>query len=322
LINETLIAGFRMRRISKRPANEMRQSVDCIFGPNVKPVATASSGDVVEVEVYDCFANAIRPDRGLKEVLESGEEVFDNPVTGPIYIEGAERGDTLAVDILGIDVGEDAVTALVPGFGALEGWLTEVPPVTKFSEIRDGKVVFVTSKEKSIKISIQPFIGTIGVAPAVESVSTVTPSRHGGNLDTSYVTVGNRLYLRVNVKGALFGLGDVHARQGNGEICGTAAEVPAFVRLRFEVIKGKRIDWPRIESPDAIMTVCSARPLEDAARLAARELMRWLVADFGLEEYEAYMLLSIAGDIEIAQIVNPLYTAVAKIEKELLSQLG
>ena len=168
---------------------------------------------------------------------------------------------------------------------------------------------------------VRLMIGTIGVAPATETIATVTPSRHGGNLDTPEITVGNRLYLPVSVKGALFALGDVHATQGHGEVCGTGVEVPALVTVKLSVLKGKRIEWPRIESPDAIMTVCSARPLEDATRLAVRELVRWLVADFGLEEYDAYMLVSVAGDVEISQIVDPMYTVVAKMRKQLLSQL-
>jgi len=310
-----------MRRITKKPAGKMSQQSDCVFGPSVKPIASVSPGETVEIEAYDCFADNVQPERDWKEVLASGEEIFENPVTGPIYVDGAEPGDTLAIDVVGIEVGRRGITALVPGFGLLEGWFAQVPPLSKFSEIKDGEVTFPMSKGKSIRIPVRLMIGTIGVAPATETTSTVTPSRHGGNLDTPEITVGNRLYLPVNVKGALFALGDVHATQGHGEVCGTGVEVPALVRVKFSVLKGKRIEWPRIESPDEIMTVCSARPLEDAARLAVWELTRWLVTDYGLEEYDAYMLLSVAGDVEIPQIVDPMYTAVAKIRKQLLSQL-
>jgi len=310
-----------LKRITKRPIDKMTQQTDCIFGPNLKPIASVSPGEVIEIEAYDCFGDTVSPERDWKELLESGEEIFENPVTGPIYVEGAEPGDTLVVDIVDIKVGERGVTALVPGFGILEGWFTQVPPLSKFSEIRDGKVIFPISKGKSIKIPPRLMIGTIGVAPAAESTATVTPSKHGGNLDTPEVTVGNRLHLPVNVKGALFALGDVHATQGHGEVCGTGVEVPATIRIKFELLKGKKIEWPRIESSDEIMTVCSARPLEDAAKLAVRELIRWLVADYRLEEYDAYMLLSVAGDLEISQVVDPMYTVVAKIRKQLLSQL-
>ncbi len=310
-----------MRRIAKKPVEKMTQQGDCIFGPNVKPIASVSPGEVIEIETYDCFGNCVRPERDWKEVLESGQEIFENPVTGPIYVEGAEPGDTLAVDIADIEVGERGVTALVPGFGLLEGWFTQVPPLSRFSEIRNRNVTFPTSKGKSIKMPVRLMIGTIGVAPATETIATVTPSKHGGNLDTPEITVGNRLYFPVNVKGALFALGDVHATQGHGEVCGTGVEVPALVKVKLDVLKGKRIEWPRIESPDEIMTVCSARPLEDAVRLAVRELLRWLVTDYGLEQYDAYMLLSVAADVAISQVVDPMYTVVAKIRKQLLSQL-
>jgi len=291
-----------------------------MFGPNVEPIASVSPGEVIEIETYDCFAESVRPDHDLKAVLESGEELFENPVTGPIHVEGAEPGDTLVVEIINIETGDRGTTATVPGFGILEGWLTQTPPLSKFSEVKDGTVVFRLSKGGSIRIPVRPMIGTIGVAPATESVMTVTPSRHGGNLDTRYVTAGNRIHLPVNVKGALFALGDLHAAMGDGEVCGTGVEVPGLVRVKFELLKGRKMEWPRIESPEEMMTVCSARPLEDAARLAVRELLRWLVTDFGLEEYDAYMLLSVAGDVEISQLVDPMYTAVAKIKKSLLSQ--
>jgi acetamidase/formamidase len=310
-----------MRRITKKATEKMTQQGDCVFGPNVTPIASVSAGETVEIEAYDCFGDIVRPDCDWEKVLESGQEIFENPVTGPIYVDGAEPGDTLAVDILNIETGERGVTALVPGFGALEGWFTQVPPLSRFSEIKDGEVTFPTLTGKSIKMPVRLMIGTIGVAPATETIATVTPSRHGGNLDTPEITVGNRLYLPVNVKGALFALGDVHATQGHGEVCGTGVEVPALVTVKLNVLKGRRIEWPRIESPDEIMTVCSARPLEDATRLAVRELIRWLVADYGLEEYDAYLLLSVAGDIEISQIVDPMYTVVAKMRKQLLSQL-
>lgn len=310
-----------MRKIAKKPAEKMTQQGDCVFGPNVKPIASVSPGETVEIEAYDCFGDIVRPEHDWKEVLESGEEIFENPVTGPIYVEGAEPGDTLAVDIVDIQVGERGVTALVPGFGLLEGWFSQVPPLSKFSEIKDGEVTFPTSKGKSIKMPVRLMIGTIGVAPATETIATVTPSKHGGNVDTLEVTAGNRLYLPVSVKGALFALGDVHATQGYGEVCGTGVEVSAVVKVKFNVLKGKKIEWPRIESPDEIMTICSARPLDDATRLAVRELIRWLVTDYGLEEYDAYMLLSVAGDVGISQIVDPMYTATAKIRKQLLSQL-
>jgi acetamidase/formamidase len=241
-------------------------------------------------------------------------------VTGPISVEGAEPGDTLVVEILGIELPERGATTISPGFGGLEGWLNLMTPKTKISEIRDGAVHYVTDEGTTVKVDVDPFIGTIGVSPRSEAINTLTPGTHGGNMDCPDVRPGNRLMLPVYQKGALFGLGDVHAVQGDGEVCGSAIEVPAVVKLRFEVLKGKTIGWPRVESDTEIMTVCSARPLEDAARLAYRELVRWMVEEYGWERDDAYMFLSIAAKARIAQIVDPLYTAVAKLPKRYLKR--
>jgi acetamidase/formamidase len=139
-------------------------------------------------------------------------------------------------------------------------------------------------------------------------------------MDVPDVCVGNTLHLPVAVEGALLGLGDVHAVQGDGEICGTAVEVSSKVTLKTELEKSKKLLWPRIESKDEIMTVCSARPLEDAVRLAFLELIKWLETDYNFERYDAYAFLSLAAKARIAQIVDPLFTAVAKLPKKLLTR--
>ncbi|MEM3698021.1 MAG: acetamidase/formamidase family protein [Candidatus Bathyarchaeia archaeon] len=297
---------------------DLSEIVDCTFSPHNKPVVRVSPGETVQLETYDCFADVVRPGQELAKVLKSAKPLYDNPVSGPIYIEGAERGDVLEVDIVDIKVPDLGVTTIVPGFGALEGWLTKSPALTKFSSIKNGRIYYRTNHGKEISLPVKPFIGSIGVAPPTESISTITPFRHGGNMDVSEVCAGNKIYLPVGVKGGLFAAGDVHANQGDGEICGTAVEVPALITLKFEVLKGKSIDWPRIESKEEIMAVGSAKPLEDAARLAFRELIQWLNSDYGFSVYDAYMLLSIAGKARIAQMVNPLYTVVAKLSKEYL----
>lgn len=292
--------------------------VDCAFSPHNKPVMKVSPGETVKIETYDCFADAVRPGRELDKLLSSGAPIYDNPVTGPIYVRGAEKGDVLKVEILDIQVPDLGVTTIVPGFGALEGWLTKMPATTKFTTIRNSQILYKTDHGREVQLPLKPFIGTIGVAPPIESISTITPHKHGGNMDAPEVCPGNALYLPVGVKGALFAAGDVHAAQGDGEICGTGVEVPATVTLRFNVLKGRTIEWPRIESQEEIMAVCSARPLEDAARLAFRELIHWMRGDYGFSTYDAYMLLSLAGKARIAQIVDPLYTVVAKISKKHL----
>jgi len=307
-----------VRRIKKTPFEALSLVNNCTFGPLNKPVATVKPGEVIEVETWDCSANVVKPDQTLKDVLEIGIPLYDNPVTGPIYVEGTEPGDVLAIELIDISIPDMGVTMVVPGFGGLEGWLDASPPLTKFSKIKNGKVIYQLNDGREIEIPIKPFIGTIGVSPASESISTVAPGKHGGNMDTPEVCPGNSLYLPVAVKGALLGLGDVHAVQGDGEICGTAIEVPSTVKMKVDLIKDKRIDWPRVESSDEIITVCSARPLEDAVRLAFLELIKWLKEDYGFERYDAYMFLSVAAKARLAQIVDPLFTVVAKLSKAFL----
>jgi len=313
--------AFGMRRIGKRQYANLSAITDCTLSPLNKPIATARPGETVQIETFDCFGDVIRPGKDLAEALKEGVEMFHNVATGPIYVEGAEPSDTLLVEILEFELPDLGVTTTVPGFGALEGWFTETPALTRFSEIRDSKITFRSSDNRSVRMDIHPFVGTIGVAPASESIPTTTPGKHGGNMDVPDVCKGSTLKLPVLIKGALFSLGDVHAAQGDGEICGTAVEVPAVVTVRFGLEKGRKIEWPRIESPDEIMTVCSARPLEDAARLAFREMIRWLETDYSVNQYDAYMLLSLTATARIAQIVDPLYTIVVKLQKKYLRQL-
>jgi len=307
-------------RIRKRPWEELNPWENSTLNPSVKPVASVRCGEVVEVETWDAFGGAVKPGQTRQQALERGIKMSSNPVTGPIFVEGAESGDTLVVEILGIELPEWGATTISPGFGGLEGWLNLMAPKTKISEIRDGAVHYVTDKGTTVKVDVDPFIGTIGVSPRSEAINTLTPGTHGGNMDCPDVRPGNRLMLPVYQKGALFGLGDVHAVQGDGEVCGSTIEVSAVVKLRFDVLKGKIIGWPRVESDAEIMTVCSARPLEDAARLAYRELVRWMVEEYGWERDDAYMFLSIAAKARIAQIVDPLYTAVAKLPKKYLKR--
>jgi acetamidase/formamidase len=304
-------------RIKKKLQKELNPIENSTLNPFTEPVARVKPGEIIEISTWDAYGGVISPNRTFQEAVEQGLAGALNPVTGPIYIEGSEPGDTLVVNIISIELPEWGGSSIIPGFGALEGWLNLMEPRTKISYIREGKVIYKTDNGKTIKIDAKPFIGTIGVSPAYEAIQTLTPGPHGGNMDCPDICPGNVLYLPVTQKGALFGLGDVHAVQGDGEICGTAVEIGALVRLKFDIIK-KTILWPRIESNDTIMTVCSARPLEDATRLAYRELINWMVTDYGWKRDDAYMFLSLAGKARIAQIVDPLFTVVAKVPKKLI----
>ena len=307
-----------VRRIRKTPAKKLSLTRNCTFGPLNEPVATIKHGETVEVETWDASANTESPTRTEKDPQQKNMQSYENPITGPIYVEGAQPGDALKIEIININLPNIGWTSARTGFSELRDWLQLSPPSTKFSKIKDGKITYVLNDGRIIEIPAKPFVGTIGVSPAFEAVSTITPGRHGGNMDAPDVCTGNTLYLPVAVKGALFGLGDVHAVQGDGEICGTAVEIPAKVTLKIGLEKNRKLDWPCIESDDEIMTVCSSKPLEDAARLAFFELIKWLEQDYGFERYDAYMLLSLAATARIAQIVDPLFTVVAKLPKKML----
>ncbi|MBQ03418.1 acetamidase [Candidatus Bathyarchaeota archaeon] len=285
------------RRIKKKPEEELDALVDSVLDPRTPPIANVKPGETLEVETWSALARVI------------------NPTTGPLYIEGAEPGDTLVVDIINIELPSQGIVGIIPGFGALEGWLNLMEPKRKICKIENNTITYVRDDGRKLELKADPLIGTIGVAPEVEAISSLTPGRHGGNMDCPDIRPGNKLLLPVTRPGALFKLGDVHAIQGDGEVCGVAAEVDAMVTLKVSLRKGWTINWPRIEAPDEIMTVGSARPLEDAARYAYREMVEWMVADYGWDRDDAYMFLSLAGKARIAQIVDPLYTVVAKLSK-------
>ncbi|MBD3207452.1 acetamidase [Candidatus Bathyarchaeota archaeon] len=296
---------------------ELSPKDNSTLNPYTDPIAVVKPGETISISTWDAFGGVVTRDQTFQEAVEKGLTGALNPVTGPIYIEGARPGDTLVVEILDIVLPEYGGISIIPGFGALEGWLNLMEPKTKICNIENSKVIYETDHGKEIVLNTEPFIGTIGVSPSHEAIQTLAPGPHGGNMDCPDIKPGNKLYLPINVDGALFGIGDVHAVQGDGEICGTAVEVSADVTLRFG-IQDRSINWPRIESSDMIMTVCSARPLEDAARLAYRELLNWMVEDHGWDRDDAYMFLSLAVKARIAQIVDPLYTFVAKLDKKYL----
>jgi acetamidase/formamidase len=244
-----------------------------------------------------------------------------NPVTGPIHLEGAEPGDVLAVELIDIELPDRGVINVLPDFGGLEASVFNLAdpsePNTTFCDIEDGVVSYPTENGDVIEFPAEPQVGTIGTAEKHESVYSVKPHDHGGNMDCKEVRKGNTLYLPIDVDGGHLYLGDCHAAQGDGEICGISVEVPAVVTLELTV-QEMNLEWPRIESEDELVAVAAGRPAENAARLAYKELIDWLTTDYGFSETDAYQLCSAVGRVRFAQIVNPEYTVAAKFPKELL----
>ncbi|MFX1520378.1 MAG: acetamidase/formamidase family protein [Promethearchaeota archaeon] len=262
---------------------------------NHPPVLNVASGDTIIFECRDAFNQGIRKHTDLPTDLDF-ERV--NPATGPVYIEGAEPGDTLEVHIEKIKVAAQGACCIVPNFGYLA---PEFPDAwTKIIPIKDGYAEF----GKGIRIPIDPFPGTLVVAPLGEGEGTLVPKDHGGNMDTKAIKEGTVLYLPVFVPGALFGVGDVHAVQGDGEVCGTAVEVDAEVTIRVVVNKKKKIQRPQIETPDFFMTTAYAETTDEAVKIALRDMIDWLEAEKGLTRQEAYALCSCAVDMRISQLVD------------------
>ena len=288
------------------------------------PVARLHSGDILDTNTLDCFGNALKKPGDTLSLAKG-----DNPLAGPFYVEGAEPGDTLAVKILDLQVdGDTGVGAFAPGFGAINETNytpmlhAPLPERVWFYHIdhSDNTAMFkALDTDFSVKIPVHPFLGCIGVAPANgEARSSVVPAEFGGNMDSPEASVGNTVYFPVNVKGGLLYIGDGHAAMGDGEVAGTAIEVPLKTRLQLSVIKKRTISWPQFENDEAIMTVGAYRPLDDAVRIAFTELVHWIHNEYGLSELDAYELLSKVAKIHLNEMVDPNYVVVASIEKKYL----
>jgi amidase len=269
-----------------------RDKLTPVFDRRTPPVATVRPGERFIVETEDSRGGLTRtPETTTPDYLIALRQrgYHGNPVTGPIYVEGAQPGDTLAVHIHAQECDTLGYMGYWPWLFHLEDFFDK--PSTVLCEIRDGQVIF----NDEIRIPVRPMIGTIGTTPALEAILSSGMGRHGGNLDVPEVSVGSTIYLPVYVEGALLGLGDCHAIQSDGEI--NEVEMRSVVTMSCEVVKGRSrvMSWPRIETPETLVTVAVASPLEEALRLALREMILWIEELTGMSKHEAYLLVGIAG---------------------------
>ena len=250
---------------------------------------------------------------------------------GPFYFEGATPNDTLAIRILKLRLNRDtAVSALSPTSisavapDARTRMLNDPLPARRFIWQLDrtrnvGILEIPNSASKRIEVPLRPMLGRLAVAPAGEEAwGGLWPGNFGGNMDSADAREGTTVHLPIFHDGAYFYFGDVHALQGDGEIIGSGLETTADVTFQFEVIKGRRIRWPRMEDENDIMVAGSARPLVDAFRIAQVELIEWLVDEYGFDKLDAYQIVSQAGHTRVANVVDPNYTVMAKFPKKLL----
>ena len=296
------------------------------FG-GVAPTHRIKPGTRIISWTEDCFDGTLtRPGQKPSEVAVPGH---DNPQTGPFYVEGAEPGDTLVVRIDKLEPARDyGVSVAFPGFGALKGTDKtpmlgpDLPELAWFYEVDRGKGVARTRSQDgrhSWEVPLAPFLGCLGVSPAYgEARSTIVPGDFGGNMDCPEVRAGNTVYLGVRVPGALVSFGDGHYAMGDGEIMGTAIEGAMNVELTVDLIKNRSTPWPRIENPEWIMSLGAARPLEDAARIAYKDMVRWVQERTGMGEMDAYEFVSQNARAPVTEMVDPEYTVLVKIPKARL----
>jgi len=277
---------------------------------SIEPALEVEPGAEVEFHVRDASDEQIgaESDVGAVERLDFSRV---NPVSGPVYVKGASPGDVLAVEILEFRPSTWGWTAIIPGFGLLADDFPE--PWLRVSRVdaEQGRVEFA----EDVFLPYRPFPGTIGVAPSEPGVhSIVPPSRFGGNLDIKHLEQGTTLFLPVGVDGALFSVGDTHAAQGDGEVCGTAIETSMDVVLRIDVRKDMQIDAPQLHVPASSPThaeptahhVCTgvSPDLMEATRQAVRAMVEHLVGRYGLDRQEAYAFASVAVDLRIHEVVD------------------
>lgn len=282
------------------------------MSPNNKEVERAESGDTLIFETYDCFSNQITSE-GHPFSSVGWDKI--NPATGPLFVEGAQVGDTLKVEILDIEIAEKGVMAVSPEMGALAGTVTGEK--TKIIPVENGIARF----NEQLELPIKPMIGVIGTAPLNMDIPTGTPHDHGGNMDCKRISKGSTLYLPVNATGGLLAMGDVHAVMGDGEVAICGLEIPAEVTVKVTVLKGQDYPLPFLVDKDHVMAIASAETLDEAAKKATKNMHTFLVDQLNMDTDEAVMFLSIGADLKVCQIVDPLMTSRMELPRWVLERL-
>lgn len=271
------------------------------WSSTIEPVLTVQSGAVIEVNTEEASDKQLNPNSTLKDLENLSFDPI-HPLTGPVFVENAEPGDVLKVTLHKVELGNWGWTAIVPGFGFLSDEFTD--PHLKTFELGPGtnSVAF----NDSINIPLEPFPGVMGVAPKTDSLlSTVPPRANGGNMDDPHLVEGTTAYFPVMVQGGLFSIGDAHAAQGAGEVCGTAIEAPTRIVYKIELIKGGRsIPEPEYETETTYAVTAFGTTIDEAAKKATRYMIDYLEGEHGMKREDAYMLCSLAGDLRIAEVVD------------------
>lgn len=270
------------------------------FSKDNTPVTHSEPGEILAFKTMDCFSNTINKEEDL--VLNMDYSVA-NPATGPVYIDGAEPGDVLAVDILDIRVADQGVICTSRGCGPL---CDDMEDRTKVIKIHNQVADF-----NGVKIPIDPMIGVIGTAPDGEPVGDGFPGNHGGNMDSKVIKKGARVYFPVRVAGALLQMGDLHATMGDSELCGTGIEIKGEVTVKTSLIKDFELHWPVTETATHWYVNASDHDFPTASKLASKELQRLICNAYGWDKTDAYLYMSIQSDMEINQGCKPCHVELA-----------
>jgi len=292
---------------SQPPFHVRRDQWHLAWDKTVPPVLTVAPGDVVSFDALDASNGQVTASSVTADLDSLAFDQVDQ-VAGPIHVDGAEPGDTLEVELLSFEPGDWGWTANIPGFGLLADQFPD--PYLRITKL-DGRFgEFLPG----VRVPLAPFCGELGVAPAGDPRSTIPPDVTGGNMDTRHLTAGSVLWLPVQVPGALFSLGDGHAAQGDGEVCGTAIETPMRASVRLSVRHDVTVSAPEFRTAGPLGLSTNTAPwlacdgvgpdLFQAARDAVRRMIDRLAAEHGLAPIDAYLLLSVAGDLRISEIVD------------------
>ncbi len=279
------------------------------FSPKNKPAYSVEDGERVIIETPDCFSGLVKNNKTLFEDIPMD---VVNPATGPIAVAGLSAGDTLCVSIERIKIGSSGVTMCSPELGNLCADVRRSR--TKIIKIKGNKAMF----SDDLEVDLNPHIGVIGVSPSKGEFPTFHPGDYGGNMDTIEVREGSKVYLPTFVDGGMFAMGDVHAAMGDGEVCGTGLETTAEVTATISVSRDLDIKRPTIETPTEWLTYAAAKSLDEASRLATSDMVRFIQNRRGVDFEEAYMLASLAANLKISQVVDPLMAARMSISKRYL----
>lgn len=287
----------------------------CVYSMNRHNPAVAETipGTQVVFETKDCFSNRVTSEQDL---YARGAWSGINPATGPLRVTGAHPGDVLVVDILDIKVAARGAMIAVPGIGALGHHITHNQ--TKIVPIEEGHALF----NEKLRLPVRPMIGVIGTAPADGDVPTGTPGDHGGNMDTKLIARGTTLYLPVFVDGANLAMGDLHAVMADGEVIICGVEVPGEVTVRVDLVAGKSIPSPILETEDGFYCLASAKTLDEAAAMAMDHTMSFLRRRLPLSVNDLAMLMSLVCDLQISQVVDPLRTVRMAVPKRTFEPYG